>query len=210
MFKGFVVPGFFKKPKSDAWLFAGLGNPGEEYARHRHNVGFMALELIAADYGFPPFKAKFQGRVAEGKIGGEKAVLLMPQTYMNNSGQSVSAAAKFYKIPPDRIVVVHDEIDLEPGKIRVKPGGGNAGHNGLRSIEDNLGTPDFRRVRLGVGRPVHGDAADYVLSNFSKADREWLEPLLEAVSKHAPLLFANESEFMSKVAMETQGKIDKL
>ncbi len=197
---------FFKKQQSEkAWLFAGLGNPGDEYARHRHNVGFMVADKIAETFGFPAFRAKYKSEMAEGKIDGVKVILLKPQTYMNLSGQGVAAAAKFYKIPADRVIAFHDEIDIEPGKVRTKKGGGNAGHNGLRSIQEYLGTPDFRRVRIGVGRPQHGDVADYVLSNFAKAEQGWLEELLAAMAKYAPLLLENRNDdFMSKVAMETK------
>lgn len=186
-------------------LFAGLGNPGDEYARHRHNIGFMVADAIAADHGFPTWKKKFSGLLAEGKIGSEKVALLKPQTYMNLSGQSVAAAARFYKIEPSHVFVFHDELDLEAGKVRVKAGGGNAGHNGLESIQDHFGTADFCRVRLGIGHPgdkdkVHG----YVLGNFSKADT-WVEPLLEAVAKHAPLLLTNEANFMTRIAEDTKG-----
>lgn len=188
------------------WLLAGLGNPGEEYARHRHNIGFMAVDRIHNDLGLLDWKKKFSGLLAEGKIGGEKIALLKPMTFMNLSGQSVSAAARFFKIEPSRIAVFHDELDLEPGKIRVKAGGGNAGHNGLESIEEHLGTADFRRVRLGIGHP--GDKArvyGYVLGNFAKSDT-WVEPLLAAVSNHIGLLLTAESEFMSKVALELKGR----
>lgn len=201
------MPGFLKKKQTDTWIFAGLGNPGDEYAGHRHNIGFMVADRIAEDYGFPAFKLKFQGWVSEGKIGETKVVLLKPKTFMNLSGQSVMAAARFYKVAPDRIFVFHDEIDIEPAKIRVKKGGGNAGHNGLRSIQEQMGTPDFRRIRLGVGRPQFGDVADYVLSDFSKADKVWLQDYIESVSKHCALLLdGNESEFMSKVAMDVEKK----
>lgn len=196
----------FSKKEEGAWLFAGLGNPGEKYAANRHNIGFMAVDAIAADYGFPAWRSKFQGELAEGRIGDIKVILLKPLTYMNNSGQAVKAAAKFYKIDPARIVVFHDELDLEPGKIRIKQGGGNAGHNGLKSIEAHLGTPDFWRVRLGIGHPgdkarVHG----YVLKDFAKAEKSWLEPLLAAIARHAGILAqGNISAFMSKVAEEAK------
>jgi len=206
---------FFKNQKSkdkkdsggaDAWLFAGLGNPGDEYAGNRHNIGFMAADVMAGDYKFPDYRAKFQGLFAEGKIANQKVILLKPTTYMNNSGQSVKAAAKFFKIKPERIVVFHDELDLEAGKLKVKCGGGNAGHNGLKSIEAHLGTPDYWRVRLGIGHP--GDKAkvhSYVLKDFAKAEKEWLEPFLNAVSRHAGLIAAGDMPgFMSKVALDTK------
>ncbi len=198
-----VMFGLSKKSPGEAWLFAGLGNPGGKYEKNRHNIGFMVAERLADEFGFPPFRAKFQGQFSEGRIGAHKVILLKPQTYMNNSGQSVAAAAKFYKIPPERIYAFHDEIDIEAGKIRVKKGGGNAGHNGLRSIQDHLGTADFHRVRLGVGRPVHGEVHDYVLGDFSKSEREWLEPYIAAVAKHSGLLLdGRESEFMNKIALD--------
>ncbi|MBI2233677.1 MAG: aminoacyl-tRNA hydrolase [Micavibrio aeruginosavorus] len=184
------------------WLLVGLGNPGDKYAGNRHNVGFMAIDSIADEYGIGPFKAKYQGQLAEGRIGDHKVALLKPETFMNESGRSVGAAAKFYKIPPERIVAFHDELDLAPAKIRVKTGGGNAGHNGLRSLDAHLGTPDYVRVRLGIGHPgdkdrVHG----YVLSDFAKVEREWLGPYLEAIADHLPLLLdGKENDFMSKVA----------
>ncbi|MGB4056734.1 MAG: aminoacyl-tRNA hydrolase [Alphaproteobacteria bacterium] len=197
--------GFSKKQKADIWLFVGLGNPGVKYAGNRHNIGFMVADRIADDFGFPGWRAKFQGRFAEGNLDGKKVILLKPETYMNNSGQSATAAAKFYKIAPDRIFVFHDEIDLAPGKIRVKKGGGNAGHNGLRSIQDHLGTPDFWRVRLGVGRPVHGEVHDYVLSDFAKQDKEGLDLFLASTSKYCGLLLeGRDSEFMTRVAEDTK------
>ena len=191
------------KKDSGAWLLAGLGNPGAKYAGNRHNIGFMAADSIASAQGFPPFRKKFQGEFSEGTLSGVKVVLLKPQTFMNESGQSIVQAAKFFKIPPDRVIVFHDELDLAPGKVRVKRGGGNAGHNGLRSVESCLGTPDFTRVRLGIGHPgdrekVHG----YVLSDFAKTDRPWIEDLLKAIGDHAGLLLAGkENNFASKVGM---------
>jgi PTH1 family peptidyl-tRNA hydrolase len=184
------------------WLLVGLGNPGAKYAGNRHNVGFMAVDAIAAQFNIGPFKAKYQGQLAEGRIGDQKVALLKPETFMNESGRSVGAAAKFYKIPPDHIVTFHDELDLAPAKIRIKTGGGNAGHNGLRSMDAHLGTPDYVRVRLGIGHPgdkdrVHG----YVLSDFSKAEKIWLEPYLSAIGEYVPLLLdKKENDFMSKVA----------
>ena len=195
---------FSKKP-SEIWLFAGLGNPGNKYRNNRHNIGFMATDRIAEDFGFSSFRSKFHSEFSEGTIKDRKVILLKPQTYMNNSGQGVAAAARFYKIPPEKIFAFHDEIDLESGKVRVKKGGGNAGHNGLRSIEDHLGTPDFWRVRLGVGRPVHGEVHDYVLGDFSKHEQEWLAPFIGAVSRHCwYLLEGRDNEFMSKVALDTK------
>lgn len=205
---GVLMLSFFKKPAaaSDMILICGLGNPGSEYEKNRHNVGFMAVDAIADEYGIGPFKSKYHGEFAEGRIGAHKIALLKPQTYMNNSGQSVAAAAKFYKIPPERILVFFDELDLDPGKTRAKKGGGNAGHNGLKSIDAHLGTPDYWRIRIGIGHP--GDKArvtSHVLGNFAKSDEEWLGPLLAALSKHLPLMLdSDDGQYMSKVAMDVQ------
>lgn len=170
------------------WLFVGLGNPGQEYRNNRHNIGFEAVRAVQASCaGFASgFKAKFQGEFCEGRLAAEKVGFLLPMTYMNLSGQSVGECARFYKINTDRIVVFHDELDLPPGEVRVKKGGGNAGHNGLKSIEAHLGTPDFWRVRIGIGHP--GDknrVSDYVLSDFAKADQEWIEAAMLAFSDTA-------------------------
>ncbi len=175
-------------------LLVGLGNPGAEYAGHRHNVGFMALDAIVRRHGFGAWRHRFQGVAAEGSLAGGKTVALKPMTFMNESGRSVGDAARFYKIEPARVVVFHDELDLPPGKCRVKRGGGNAGHNGLRSIDRHIG-PEYWRVRLGIGHPgdkaaVHG----YVLHDFAKADREWLEPLLDALADAVPLLAEGETD----------------
>jgi len=182
-------------------LLVGLGNPGPTYARHRHNVGFMAVDAIARRHGFGPYRARFEGLAADGQIDGTRVVALKPQTYMNESGRSVAAAARFYKIDPSQIFVFYDELDLAPGRLRVKRGGGNAGHNGLKSIDAHLG-PDYWRVRIGIGHP--GDkrlVSGYVLHDFSKADAVWLEPLLEAIAAEVPRLVAgDESGFMSRVA----------
>lgn len=173
------------------WLFVGLGNPGKQYQHHRHNVGFMVIETLSGhqvDFASSA-KSKFHGVIAEGRLAGEKIALLMPQTFMNLSGQSVGEAARFYKIDPARIIIFHDELDLPPGEIRVKQGGGNAGHNGLKSIEAHLGTPDFWRVRIGIGHP--GDknrVSDYVLHDFSKEDELWLAPALSAMAAQAGLI----------------------
>lgn len=188
------------------WLIVGLGNPGKEYERNRHNIGFMAADAIAADYKFKPFKAKYKGEYVEGLIDDEKVALLKPMTYMNESGRSVADAARFYKIPTSQIIVFHDELDLAPGKMRVKTGGGAAGHNGLRSMDDWLENSDYVRVRLGIGHPgdkdrVHG----YVLGNFAKADDDWIAPLLGNIAKNIGLLLRNQGEaFMTKVALATQ------
>ena len=186
------------------YLIVGLGNPGDKYNYNRHNIGFMAMDVIADDYSFSPFRAKFQGQISEGRIGGQKVVLLKPETYMNNSGQSVAAAAKFFKIPPEKIIVFHDELDLQPGKVRVRLGGGNAGHNGLKSIQAHIGTAGTWRVRIGIGHP--GDksrVSGYVLSDFAKDDQPWIEHIVPALSKHIDLLLqGKDSDYMSKVVMK--------
>ena len=183
-------------------LFAGLGNPGEKYAMNRHNVGFMAVDRIAEDHGFSPWRAKFQGRVAEGVLGGEKVVLLKPETFMNRSGQSVGEALRFYKLGPADLWVFHDEIDLAPGKLRVKQGGGHAGHNGLRSIHGHV-TEGYGRVRMGVGHPGHKDAVPgYVLRDVPKADRDWLDDMLRGISDGAPDLAKGDTgRFQNAVAL---------
>jgi peptidyl-tRNA hydrolase, PTH1 family len=182
-------------------LFVGLGNPGAKYARQRHNIGYMAVEAIAEAHGFGPWRSKFQGQVAEGRLGAEKVLLLKPETFMNLSGDSVRAAAQFYKLGPEDIVAFHDELDLAAGRVRVKTGGGTAGHNGIRSLAGHLG-PDFTRVRLGIGHP--GDkrrVTGHVLGDFAKADAEWLDPLLDALTKAAPDLAAGETgRFTSALA----------
>jgi len=187
-------------------LWAGLGNPEPGMARHRHNIGFMAIDVIAIRHAFSPWRNRFKGLVAEGSLGGERILALKPMTYMNDSGESVQAAAAFYKLEPDALTAFHDELDLAPGKVRVKHGGGTAGHNGLRSIERMLGTPEFWRVRLGIGHPgVKERVLGHVLGDFAKADRDWLLPVLDAVAEAAPLLAGGKpEEFMSKVALLTQ------
>ena len=183
-------------------LLVGLGNPGAKYARNRHSVGFMAVDRIAADHGFSPWRAKFDGQIAEGRLGGEKVVLLKPETFMNLSGNAVAKAVRFYKLDAPDVIVFHDEIDLAPGKIRVKDGGGHAGHNGLRSIHQHIG-PHYSRVRIGVGHPGHKDrVAGYVLHDFARADDAWLEPLLEGISKGADDLARGDSaRFLNAVAL---------
>ena len=184
-------------------LFVGLGNPGSEYAKNRHNVGFLAVDEIARAHAFGPWKRKFKGIAADGEMAGEKILLLKPETYMNESGRSVGEAARFLKIAEKDIVVFYDEIDLAPGKLKVKTGGGNAGHNGLRSISAHLGN-DYVRVRIGVGHPGMKElVARWVLSDFAKADREWLEPLLLSLAKAAPRLAKDDqSRFLTDVAKE--------
>lgn len=187
-------------------LWAGLGNPEPGMARQRHNVGFMAVDRIADHHGFGPWRRRFKGAVAEGSLGGERVLLLKPLTYMNGSGESVHAAAAFYKLDPEAITAFHDELDLAPGKVRVKRGGGAAGHNGLRSMDRTLGTQDYWRVRLGIGHPGSKERVlGHVLNDFAKADQGWLAALLDAVADAAPLLAqARPEEFMTRVALLTQ------
>ncbi len=183
-------------------LFVGLGNPGAQYAANRHNIGFMALDQIARDHSFAPWRAKFQGQLTEGRLGTNKVLLLKPGTFMNRSGQSVRAAMDFYKLAPGDVTVFHDELDLVPGKARVKSGGGHAGHNGLRSIHGHIGAA-YDRVRLGIGHPGHKDrVAGYVLHDFAKADRDWLENLISGISQGAPALASGDpATFMNAVAL---------
>lgn len=183
-------------------LFVGLGNPGAKYARNRHNIGFMAVDRIAGDHGFGPWKSRFQGEATEGRLGSDKVLLLKPGTFMNRSGQSVQAAMQFYKLAPGDVVVFHDELDLAPGKCRVKQGGGHAGHNGLRSIHGHIGEA-YGRVRLGIGHPGHKDAvAGYVLHDFPKADEDWLDDLMRGISDGAAHLADGDSgKFMNAVAL---------
>lgn len=183
-------------------LFVGLGNPGPKYAGHRHNVGFMAVDRIGADHGFGAWRGKFQGQTCDGRLGQDKVVLLKPETFMNNSGQSVGEAMRFFKLTPSDITVFHDEIDLAPGKLRVKQGGGHAGHNGLRSLHGHIG-PDYTRVRIGVGHPGHKDAVPvYVLKDFSKADQSWLEDVLAGISDGAAYLADGDAgRFQNAVAL---------
>jgi PTH1 family peptidyl-tRNA hydrolase len=183
-------------------LFAGLGNPGPKHANNRHNAGFMAADAIACRHGFSAWSRKFQAELAEGVLAGEKVLLIKPQTFMNLSGQSVGEAMRFYKLDPPDLTVFYDEIDLAPGKVRIKRGGGAGGHNGIRSLDQHVGA-DYRRVRIGVGHPgvkelVHG----HVLSDFVKADRAWLVPVLDAIADNAALLAKDDdSGFMNKLAL---------
>jgi len=189
-------------------LIAGLGNPGADYARNRHNAGFMAVDTIHASYGFPPWRARFQGAFSEGTIGGRKTYLLKPGTFMNISGNAIGPAARFFKLNANDIVIMHDEIDLAAGKLKAKTGGGDAGHNGLRSITATLG-PDYRRVRIGVGKQA-GSTVSHVLGNFTKADTDWLVPMLSAIAEAAPLLIKNDDVgFMNKVALLTNPPLEK-
>jgi len=188
-------------------LFVGLGNPGPKFARNRHNVGFMAVDEIARRHGFAPWRRRFQGETSEGTLGTERVILLKPMTYMNESGRSVQEAASFFKIAPGDVTVFHDELELPPGKVRVKIGGGIAGHNGLRSISAHIGN-DYRRVRLGIGHPgvkelVHG----HVLSDFAKADNDWVTALCEAVAEHAGLVAkGTDATFANRVHLAMQAK----
>lgn len=186
-------------------LLVGLGNPGPTYAKHRHNVGFMAVDEIVRRHGFGPWRARFDGVACDGQIGTTKVVALKPHTYMNDSGRSVQAAARFYKVEPERVIVFYDELDLLPGKVRVKRGGGAGGHNGIRSIDAHLG-PDYWRVRIGIGHPGHKDlVSGYVLHDFAKADAAWVAPVLDAIATEVPRLVAgDEGGFMSRVALATK------
>ena len=174
-------------------LVVGLGNPGAEHAGNRHNVGFMAVDAIADANGFPPWRSRFQGKYTEGLIGGGKVGLLKPGTYMNLSGQAVGEAARYFKLTAPDIIVLHDELDLAPGKCRLKTGGGHAGHNGLRSLHQHIGD-GYHRLRIGIGHPGHKDAVSgYVLRDFSKADQIWLEPLLQAIGTASPFLISGDA-----------------
>lgn len=186
-------------------LWVGLGNPGSEHAKQRHNIGFMALDAIARRHGFSPWRSKFKGEVSEGSLGGQKILLLKPMTYMNASGDAVQAAAGFHKIPASDIWAWHDELDLAPGKVKVKKGGGAAGHNGLRDMQRAMATLDYGRIRLGIGHPGHKDrVTGHVLGNFAKVD-DWVEPLLDALADAAPMLAQGKPEdFMTRVALLTQ------
>ena len=183
-------------------LFVGLGNPGPKYSGNRHNIGFMAMDRIAEDHGFSPWKSKFQGQICEGLLGSEKVLLLKPETFMNLSGQSVGEAMRFYKLTPEDIIVFHDELDLAPGRIRVKQGGGHAGHNGLRSLHQHIGEA-YARVRLGIGHPGRKEmVAHYVLQDFAKSDANWLDDLMRGICDGAPELAAGRNDkFLNAVAL---------
>ena len=186
-------------------IWAGLGNPGGSYALHRHNVGFMAADVLADVHRFGTWQKKFRSLIAEGRIGGQKIMLLKPQVYMNRSGESVAEALRFYKLDLDALTVFHDELDLAPMKVKVKQGGGTAGHNGLRSIDQHLG-PDFRRVRIGIGHPGHKDkVTGHVLGNYAKSEMEPLSDLLAAIASEADWLAeGNDPRFMSEIALRLQ------
>ncbi len=183
-------------------LFVGLGNPGTKYARTRHNIGFMAVDRIAEEHGFAPWRSKFQGEMTEGRLGREKVILLKPQTFMNLSGQSVGEAMRFHKLTSEDVVVFHDELDLAPGKCRLKSGGGHAGHNGLRSIHQHIGEA-YDRVRLGIGHPGHKDrVSGYVLHDFAKAEEGWLDDMMRGIADGAAALADGDGpKFMNAVAL---------
>lgn len=187
-------------------IWVGLGNPGPRYALHRHNVGFMAVDVIADMHGFGPVQKKFAGWAQEGRIGTHKVLLLKPATFMNESGRAVGEALRFYKLGTEALTVFHDELDLAPFKVKVKQGGGHAGHNGLRSIDQHLG-PDFRRIRLGIGHPGHKDRVNgYVLGNFAKAEEDDLAAMLGAIGAEAEWLAKGDDvRFMNDVALRMQG-----
>ena len=188
-------------------LFVGLGNPGSQYVRNRHNIGFMAVDAIRHRHGFSPWKRRFQGVTAEGTLGAEKILLLLPGTYMNDSGRAVGEAVNFYKLEPAQVVVFHDEVELPLGKIRLKLGGGNAGHNGLRSVTEHIGN-DYRRVRFGVGHPGHKDLMqNYVLQDFAKSERPVVEALCDFVADNVDLLVeGKDSTFLNKAHLEMVAK----
>lgn len=192
-------------------LLVGLGNPGPEYARNRHNVGFMAVDAIVRRHNLSPPRKRFRGEISEGTMAGEKVLVLKPQTFMNESGRSVGEAVRFYKLDTDDVVVFYDEIDLAPGKLRVKTGGGGAGHNGIRSIDAHLADRNYRRVRIGIGHPGHRDRVHgHVLGNFSTAEQDWLATELDAIAEFAPLLIeGRDNDFMSRVAQTVQPRSDK-
>jgi peptidyl-tRNA hydrolase, PTH1 family len=188
-------------------LFVGLGNPGSGYVWNRHNIGFMVVDAIAKRHGFPPWRRRFQGVAAERQLAGERVLLLLPGTYMNDSGRAVAEAAHFYKLGLPELVVFHDEIELPPGKVRVKTGGGNAGHNGLRSITENVGN-DYRRVRIGVGHPGVKELVQmHVLSDFGKGERAWVEALYTIIADNAELLAnGQDASFQNRVHLAMQAK----
>ncbi|MBN4066341.1 aminoacyl-tRNA hydrolase [Ahrensia sp. AH-315-G08] len=183
-------------------LIVGLGNPGQKFENHRHNVGFMAVDALHRHEGFDPWKSKFQGMISQGTLGGEKALLLKPATFMNDSGRSVGEAARFFKIEPKDVIVLYDELDLTAGKVRVKTGGGAGGHNGIRSIDAHLGK-DYRRVRIGIGHPGQKErVSGHVLGDFAKSDYDWLGPLLEHIAANAHLFsVGDDSKFTNKLAL---------
>ena len=188
-------------------IIAGLGNPGAKYAGNRHNIGFMAVDAIQRRHNFSPWTKKFKGEISEGELGGEKVLLIKPQTYMNVSGDSVGEAMRFYKLGPKDIVAIYDELDLPAGKARIKTGGGHGGHNGIKSLDAHCGK-EYRRLRLGIGHPGVKEAViGHVLGDFHKSDAEWLDPLLDAVADNAAMLAKGEdSQFMNRITLATGGK----
>ncbi|MGH1403383.1 MAG: aminoacyl-tRNA hydrolase [Alphaproteobacteria bacterium] len=199
---------FHEKQEEDMWLFVGLGNPGKEYEGNRHNIGFMVVDAIAEEYpSFSGFKSKFQGKMSEGRIAGDKVILLKPETYMNKSGLSVSKAAQFYKVPLDRVIVFHDELDIDAGAVRIKCGGGNAGHNGLKSIQAQSGSPDFWRVRIGIGRPEHKNAvSNYVLSDFAKSEKDWVDDLIQYMAEGSSEIISEDPKSYEALIKDKVGK----
>jgi PTH1 family peptidyl-tRNA hydrolase len=187
---------------SERKLLVGLGNPGPAYAQQRHNVGFMAIDRLAAQHGFSPFRRRFHGDLAEGRLAARPCLAFKPLTFMNLSGEPVGELCRFYKLSAEAVFVFHDDLDLAPGRLRVKQGGGHAGHNGLKSLDAHIG-PGYWRVRLGIGHPGHRDRVHgYVLSDFTAEERLWLEPLLDAVATHVPLLVEGDmAAFTSRVAL---------
>lgn len=193
---------FKKRTVEEMWLIVGLGNPGDKYKNNRHNVGFMVVDQIAGDNHFSNFKSKFNGEIVEGRLGGQKVTLLKPMTFMNDSGISVRKCADFYKIPPEKIIVFHDELDIEPSRVKVKQGGGTGGHNGLKSMDAHLGDKNYWRVRLGIGHP--GDknrVSGYVLNDFSKEEQKWLEDWIYVLSKNIDYMVQdNKDDYMTRVS----------
>ena len=192
-------------------LIVGLGNPGKKYEKNRHNIGFMAIENIVQKHGLSSPRSRFQGETFETVIDGNKILLLKPSTFMNESGKAVYQAANFYKIPPEKIIILHDEIDLIAGKIKLKRGGGNAGHNGIRSIHDHLGSSDFIRVRIGIGHPGTKEKVNsHVLGNFSADEKQWIEAKLKSLTQSLPsLVSGNDGDFMSQVSGSYRDKSNK-
>lgn len=191
-------------------IIAGLGNPGAQYSGNRHNIGFMAIDAIHRRHSFSPWSKKFKAMISEGELGGMKVLLVKPQTFMNLSGEAVGEAMRFYKLQPENVLAVYDELDLAPGKPRIKTGGGHGGHNGIKSIDAHIGK-EYRRLRLGIGHPGHKDRVHgYVLGDFAKSDQDWLQPLLDAIADNAEMLArAEDSQFMNKLALATGNPPDE-
>lgn len=185
-----------------AVILTGLGNPGSQYAANRHNIGFMVIDRLMSDYGFPKASAKFGGLLSEGRVGLHKVLAFKPMGYMNTSGQPLGQLLNFYKLGPESVTVIHDELDLEPGRLRIKTGGGNGGHNGLKSIDAHIGQ-DYRRIRIGIGHPGHKDlVSNYVLADFSKAEVSMMQHMVEDISRHLPILLqGDEAGFMNKIVV---------